>query len=142
MIIIYEQINQPVAIINLAEGFSIDEAIKQIPENTRFRIVNETELPANAADFTDALSIDFNNNLDPNIHIDIEKAREITKNRLRKERIPYFVKIDIAIRDAMIENNAEKLKEAVEERDRLRDITMSVVTVNTVEQLRRLAIKK
>jgi alpha-L-fucosidase len=29
MIIIYEQINQPVAIINLAEGFSIDEAIAQ-----------------------------------------------------------------------------------------------------------------
>lgn len=142
MIIIYEQIDQPVAIINLAEGFSIEEAIEQVPENTRFRIVDEAELPADAADFIDALAVNFANDLDHNMHIDIQKAREITKNRLRRERMSYFEKSDIAIRDAMIENNAEKLQSAVDERDRLRDITMSVDTANTVEQLRRLAVKK
>lgn len=142
MIIIYEQIDQPLAIINLAEGFSIEEAIEQVPENTRFRIVDEAELPADAADFIDALAVNFNNDLDHNMHIDIQKAREITKNRLRRERMSYFEKSDIAIRDAMIENNAEKLQSAVDERDRLRDITMSVDTANTVEQLRRLAVKK
>lgn len=142
MIIIYEQIDQPLAIINLAEGFSIEEAIEQVPENTRFRIVDEAELPADAADFIDALAVNFANDLDHNMHIDIQKAREITKNRLRRERMSYFEKSDIAIRDAMIENNAEKLQSAVDERDRLRDITMSVDTANTVEQLRRLAVKK
>lgn len=140
MIIIYEQKNKPVAIINLAEGFPMEDAIKQVPDGAKFRIVDEVDLPSDTDlfEFADALLINFDSSSKLNARIDIEKAREITKSRLRKERAPLFENVDLAIRDAMIENDQEKLKTAVSERNRLRDLTNLVYTATTVEELRNL----
>jgi hypothetical protein len=144
MIIIYEQKNEPVAIINLAEGFTIEEAILQIPPGTKYRVINELDLPPeeDLLEFADSLTINFDKNLEVNAHFNIEQAREITKTRLRKERIEYFEQNDILLRDAIIENNSENLNIAIIERNRLRDITITVDTVNTIDQLRSISIKK
>jgi len=142
MIIIYEQKNEPVAIINLAEGFTIEEAILQIPPGTKYRVINELDLPPeeDLLEFADSLTINFDKNLEVNAHFNIEQAREITKTRLRKQRTEYFEKNDIVIRDAMIENDWKKLNLAIEERNRLRDITNLVYTVNTIKDLKNLSV--
>jgi hypothetical protein len=142
--ILYLQENGTIAIINLAKDFSIEDAVLQVPPGSSYRIVNNSQLlfDEDLVDFADALSINFDSNLDPNIHFNIEKAREITKTRLRKERIEYFEKNDILLRDAIIENDLEILNIAIIERNRLRDITTTVDTVDTIDQLRQLSVKK
>jgi hypothetical protein len=142
--ILYLQENGTIAIINPSKDFSIEDAALQVPQGASYRIVSNNQLPfdEDLVDFADALLVNFDSNLDPNIHFDIEKAREITKTRLRKERIEYFEQNDILLRDAIIENNSENLNIAIIERNRLRDITMTVDVVDTIDQLRQISVKK
>jgi hypothetical protein len=73
------------------------------------------------------------------IIIDINKAKDITKNRLRQEREPLLLAQDIAFQRAL-ESNADT-SAIVAEKQRLRDITKLVDTANTVEELKALEIK-
>jgi hypothetical protein len=73
------------------------------------------------------------------IIVDINKAKDITKDRLRVEREPLLKAQDIAFQRAL-ESNADT-SAIVAEKQRLRDITTLVDTANTVEQLKILTIK-
>jgi len=73
------------------------------------------------------------------IIIDINKAKDITKDRLRQEREPLLLAQDIAFQRAL-ESNADT-SAIVAEKQRLRDITNLVDNVNTVEELKALEIK-
>jgi hypothetical protein len=73
------------------------------------------------------------------IIIDINKAKDITKDRLRQEREPLLLAQDIAFQRAL-EINADT-SIIVAEKQRLRDITTLVDTVNTVEELKALEVK-
>jgi hypothetical protein len=73
------------------------------------------------------------------IIIDINKAKDITKNRLRQEREPLLLAQDIAFQRAL-EINADT-SSIVAEKQRLRDITTLVDTANTVEELKALEAK-
>jgi len=73
------------------------------------------------------------------IIIDINKAKEITKDRLRQEREPLLLAQDIAFQRAL-EINADT-SSIVAEKQRLRDITTLVDTANTVEELKALEAK-
>jgi uncharacterized protein YdaT len=73
------------------------------------------------------------------IIIDINKAKEITKNRLRIERKPLLEAQDVAFQRAL-ESNADT-STIVAEKQRLRDITTLVDTVNTLEELKLMEIK-
>jgi hypothetical protein len=73
------------------------------------------------------------------IIIDINKAKDITKDRLRAKREPLLLAQDIAFQRAL-EINADT-SAIVAEKQRLRDITKLVDTVNTVEELKALEIK-
>jgi hypothetical protein len=68
------------------------------------------------------------------IIIDIDKAKDITKDRLRQEREPLLLAQDIAFQRAL-ESNADT-SAIVAEKQRLRDITNIVNTLNTVEELK------
>jgi len=72
------------------------------------------------------------------IIIDIDKAKNITKDRLRQEREPLLLAQDIAFQRAL-ETNSD-ISSIVAEKQRLRDITTLVDTVNTVEELKALEI--
>jgi hypothetical protein len=72
------------------------------------------------------------------IIIDIDKAKEITKDRLRQEREPLLLAQDVAFQRAL-EINADT-SAIVAEKQRLRDITTLVDTANTVEELKALEI--
>jgi hypothetical protein len=73
------------------------------------------------------------------IIVDINKAKDITKDRLRQEREPLLLAQDIAFQRAL-EINADTTA-IVAEKQRLRDITTLVDTANTVEELKALEVK-
>lgn len=73
------------------------------------------------------------------ITINISKAQEITRQRLRAERKPLLEAQDVAFQRAL-ESSADT-SAIVAEKQRLRDITTLVDTANTVEELKALEIK-
>jgi len=77
--------------------------------------------------------------MDMAIIVDINKAKDITKDRLRAEREPLLLAQDIAFQRAL-EINADT-SAIVAEKQRLRDITTLVDTANTVEELKALEAK-
>ena len=72
------------------------------------------------------------------IKIDIAKAKDITKDRLRKERKPLLEAQDILFMQAQ-EQNADTTA-IVKEKQRLRDITKQVDSMTTVEELKGVSI--
>jgi hypothetical protein len=71
--------------------------------------------------------------MDMAIIIDIDKAKDITKDKLRVERKPLLEAQDVAFQRAL-ESGADT-SAIVAEKQRLRDITKVVDTANTVEAL-------
>jgi hypothetical protein len=72
------------------------------------------------------------------ITINIAKAKDITKDRLRAEREPLLAAQDVAFQRAL-ESNADTAA-IVAEKQRLRDITNLVDACATVEELKSLEI--
>jgi hypothetical protein len=68
------------------------------------------------------------------IIVDINKAKDITKDRLRQERKPLLEAQDVAFQRAL-ESGADT-SAIVAEKQRLRDITNQVDTMTTVEVLK------
>jgi len=76
--------------------------------------------------------------MDMAIIIDIDKAKDITKDRLRQERKPLLEAQDIAFQRAL-ESGADT-SAIIAEKQRLRDVTKLVDTANTVEELKEITI--
>lgn len=77
--------------------------------------------------------------MDMAIIIDINKAKDITKDRLRVERKPLLEAQDVLFQRAL-ESGADT-SAIVAEKQRLRDITKLVDDANTVEELKALEAK-
>ena len=73
------------------------------------------------------------------IKINIEKAKEIKKDQLRLERVLKLEELDREIQKYMFTDIA-KVKELETERKRLRDITLEVDKLETVEELKYFTI--
>ena len=72
------------------------------------------------------------------ITINFDKAKQITKERLRQERKPLLEQQDILFQRSL-ENNADT-STIILEKQRLRDITNLVDDVTTLEQLKQLTV--
>lgn len=72
------------------------------------------------------------------ITINFDKAKQITKERLRQERKPLLEQQDILFQRSL-ENNADT-SVIILEKQRLRDITNLVDDVTTLEQLKQLTV--
>lgn len=72
------------------------------------------------------------------IVINIDKAKEITKARLRAERQPLLETQDVAFQRAMEEGTDTTA--IVAEKQRLRDVTKLVDTVTTLDELKSLGV--
>ena len=72
------------------------------------------------------------------ITINFDKAKQITKERLRQERKPLLEQQDILFQRSL-ENNADT-SAIIVEKQRLRDITNLVDDVTTIEQLKQLTV--
>ena len=77
--------------------------------------------------------------MDMAIIIDINKAKNITKDRLRQERKPLLEAQDVAFQRAL-ESGADT-SAIIAEKQRLRDITKQVDAANTLEELKLMEIK-
>jgi uncharacterized protein YdaT len=73
------------------------------------------------------------------IIVDINKAKDITKDRLREERKPLLEAQDVAFQRAL-ESNADT-SAIVAEKQRLRDITNQVDSMTTVEELKSITLE-
>ena len=73
------------------------------------------------------------------IIVDINKAKDITKDRLRNERKPLLEAQDVAFQRAL--ESGTDTSAIVAEKQRLRDITTLVDTANTVKELKALEAK-
>jgi len=68
------------------------------------------------------------------IKIDIAKAKDITKDRLRAEREPKLQALDVAFQRAL-ESNTDTT-DIVNKKQQLRDATNQVDSMTTVEELK------
>jgi hypothetical protein len=74
------------------------------------------------------------------ITINIDKAKDITKDRLRAERTPLLQAQDVAFQRAL-ESGADTT-EIVAEKQRLRDITNLCDTAESIEELKAITVEK
>jgi hypothetical protein len=74
------------------------------------------------------------------ITINLDKAKAITKDRLRAERTPLLQAQDVAFQRAL-ESGADTAA-IVAEKQRLRDITLLVETITTLDELKSLKVEK
>jgi hypothetical protein len=102
---------------------------KDTPEHSI--IVDASILPVNDDDFFDAWEL---NGMDVSVNID--KAKAITKTRLRAERAPLLAAQDVLFQRAQ-ESNADTTA-ITAEKNRLRDITKLVDSCTTTSELRAL----
>jgi hypothetical protein len=72
------------------------------------------------------------------ITINIDKAKEITKERLRAERAPLLEAQDVLFQRA--QETGGRLDEIVAEKQRLRNVTGLVDTCSTVEELKAVTV--
>ena len=127
-VIIYKN-NGQVSICIPTGEISIEEVlVKDCPANAI--IVDSSELPTDDK-FFDAWEL-----INEKIIVDINKAKDITKDRLRAEREPLLLAQDVAFQRAL-ETGADT-STIVAEKQRLRDITKLVDTATTVEELKAL----
>tara|TARA_A100001035_G_C27385171_1_gene321777 strand:- start:60 stop:290 length:231 start_codon:yes stop_codon:yes gene_type:complete len=73
------------------------------------------------------------------ITVDIEKAKEITKERLRIERKPLLEKQDVLFNKALEENLSTT--DIIIEKNRLRNITNEVDNLTTLEELKNITVE-
>ena len=69
--------------------------------------------------------------------VDMDKARQIHRDNLRKLRAPLFVANDLHLRDALIDGNTERRNACLRQRDALREVTALVLisAARTLEEL-------
>lgn len=94
-------------------------------------IVQESELPQEDNDFFNAWEL-----ADGAVTVNLDKAKEITKTRLRAEREPLLAIQDVAYMRAV--ETGSDVTAIVAEKQRLRDITGLVDACTTTTQLRQL----
>jgi hypothetical protein len=105
---------------------------KDVPEGRGARIVNVSNLPRDN-DFYDAWEMDATS-----VTVNLAKAVEITKNRLRAERTPLLAAQDVAFQRA--QEAGSDTTAIVAEKQRLRDITKLADLATTLEGLRAIKV--
>lgn len=132
-VIIFTNDNGGVATCIPTGELSIEAVLeKDVPQGRGARIVNAEDLPNEHQDFYDAWEMDATN-----ITVNLTKAKDITKKRLREERTPLLQAQDVAFQRAL-EAGADT-SAIVAEKQRLRDITQLADTATTLDELRGLS---
>jgi hypothetical protein len=116
-----------VAITSPSKEFSAQEILDKGGLGNFARIVDTSDLPEHS-EFADAWEMDAKT-----ITVNMDKAKEITKVRLRNERAPLLAAQDVLFMKAQ-ETGADTTT-IVAEKNRLRDITKLADSANTLEAL-------
>ena len=127
-VIIHENDNGGVSVTVPTGELSI-EAVKTKDTPSGSIIVDSDTLPNSDNDFFDAWQLSGST-----VSVNISKAKEITKKRLRAEREPLLAAQDVLFQRAL-ETSADTTA-IVAEKQRLRDITTQVDSATTTDELR------
>lgn len=106
---------------------------KDIPQNVQSYIVDASTLPEEDGDFFDAWE-----QTRGVVTVNLDKAKEVTKRRLRHQREPLLAAQDVLFQRAL-ETGADT-SAIVAEKQRLRDITALADTCTTTAELRALKV--
>lgn len=109
-----------------------DVQVKDIPAGISSYIVSSESLPEEDNDFFNAWE-----QTKGVVTVNFAKAKELTKARLRAERTPLLVAQDVLFQRAL-ETGADT-SAIVAEKNRLRDVTNMVDSVDTLDGLRKLS---
>ena len=109
------------------------EAVKAKDTPSHSIIVDSSELPEADNDFFDAWEL--HNNV---VSVNIEKAKAITKARLRAEREPLLQAQDVVYMKAL--EQGQDTTAIVAEKQRLRDVTSLADSCTTTAELRALGV--
>ena len=132
-VIIHENDNGGVSVTVPTGELSI-EAVKTKDTPSGSIIVDSDTLPNSDNDFFDAWQLSGST-----VSVNISKAKEITKKRLRAEREPLLAAQDVLFQRAL-ETSADTTA-IVAEKQRLRDITTQVDSATTTAQLRTMKVQ-
>jgi hypothetical protein len=105
--------------------------IKDTPQGSI--IVNIVDLPNQDNDFFDAWELKSGK-----VSVNLDKAKELTKKRLRAERTPLLAAQDVAFQRA--QEAGSDTTAIVAEKNRLRDITNLADSESTLEGLRAIKV--
>ena len=108
---------------------------KDIPAGVQSFVVDHNSLPNQDNDFFDAWE-----QTSGVVTVNLSKAKEVTKRRLRVEREPLLVAQDVAFQRAL-ESGADT-SAIVAEKNRLRDLPTLADACNTLNELRALKAAK
>jgi len=109
-------------------------AAKDVPPNTDYKIVDVSEIPTDR-EFRSAWE-----HVQEKIDINFDKAKKITKQRLREERKPLLAAQDVEYLKALEVNG--DTTEIIKEKKRLRDITKLADDATTLDELKELTAEK
>ena len=108
---------------------------KDVPKNVDAKIVNYEDLPYEHDCFFNAWEL-----VNGNVIVNLQKAKEITKTRLREQRKPLLEVQDVAFQRALETN--QDTSEIVKEKQRLRDITKLADQATSLDELKNLKVEK
>lgn len=135
-VIIFENDNGGVAVCIPTGELSIEAVLeKDVPKGKGGRIVDQASLPNQDNDFFDAWEMDAKT-----VSVNLDKAKELTKNRLRAERAPLLAAQDVAFQRALESAIPVDTSAIVAEKQRLRDITKLADNCTTTQELRLIKV--
>jgi len=117
--IVYAQENNQIAVASVIEEFQevIEDIVhKIVPPNAPYKIVESLDVDNtffNAYEFDQSTGAIIN----------MEKAKEIWKNKFRETRKPILENLDIEYMKALEDNNVAKQQEIASMKQQLRDVT-------------------
>lgn len=134
--IIYTNASGRVSVCTPTGEIAIDQVRRNdIPEGVESYVVTIDSLPQDSDDFFDAWE-----QLQGVVTVNLAKAKELTKCRLRFDRAPLLAAQDIAFQRALEEGTSTI--EIVSEKQRLRAVTDLVDACATLQELRSLTVAK
>lgn len=130
-VIIFTNTRGGVSVCSPTGELSIESVLaRDVPSGADAYIVREDSLPQEG-DFFNAWELDRGV-----VTVNLSKAKDITKSRLRIERAPLLAAQDVAFQRALeIGGDTTAI---VAEKNRLRDLTSLVDTCTTISELRNL----
>jgi hypothetical protein len=129
-VIIFQNDNGGVSVCIPTGELPIDAVLeKDVPAGRGARIIPAEDLPNQDNDFFNAWELNG-----ATITVNLEKAKAITKDRLRAERTPLLAAQDVLFQRAL-ESSADTTA-IVAEKQRLRDITLLADSATTLDALR------
>lgn len=118
--------------------YSMDKIIadSNIPENAERKIIDESDMPKDYSEFKGFEGLQSALNYD--LTLDVGRAKEIKKAKLRYDRKPLLEAQDIAFMKAF--ENGNDTADIATEKQRLRDVPQLVDSCKTISAIKKISV--